>query len=57
MHPPGAVFTTHFPARVIGMEVQLRLVWAGLRHNGARRGRVVARPRVKNQRAHLKKRT
>ena len=44
MHPPGAVLTTHFPARVIGMKVELRLVWAGLHHNGARRGRVVARP-------------
>ena len=42
MHPPGAILVAHFPARVIGMKVELRLVWAGLRHDGASRGRVVA---------------
>ena len=57
MNPPGAVLATHFPARVIGIKVELRLVWTGLRHDGARRGRVVARPRVENQRAHLIQKT
>ena len=53
MRPPGAILATHLPARVVRMEVELRLEGTGLSHDGARRGGVVAGPGVEYQRTHL----
>ena len=53
VNPPGAVHATHLGAGLLGVEVELRLGGAELRHHAARQRLVVARPRVENQGAHL----
>ena len=53
VHPPGTLHTAHLGAGLLGVEVELRLGGARLRHHAARRRLVVARPRVEYQGAHL----